>query len=141
MFGLLLIQNWLKFKVMMKKDTYTKIGGYFAVLASLSACATTPVPLGRVAVSAIAEDMNRNSASQSALLLELGSLKAGEKRNHGDMTIEAGAIYVAASGSRCRTVTMTVSDKATSMSKRLACVDGQDWFFSKDVFLAGTERD
>lgn len=78
-------------------------------------------------------------ADEQALLTALGELPAGEARDFGGWHVLAGDPYVAASGLVCRSVLQTSSTSGAGGLNRLACRDGQEWFFTPDVFAANPE--
>ena len=117
----------------MNKDSYIHTLVLSACLAALAGCATAPISVTAKSEQKMGHSDN-NDTSDSIILSKLASLKPGEILNVGSMTIKAGEIYTAASSSLCRSVSV-------GGSRRVACNDGQTWFFSEDVFLAGSARD
>lgn len=73
----------------------------------------------------------RNDAERD-VLRALPSLPSGTERNVSGITVTAEPAYVAASGKTCRALTLGSGQK--SPVSRLACSEGQAWFFVPGVF-------
>lgn len=102
--------------------------------ACLVACGGAPKPHPRDAADAA--DTGRvvpvRDASEQAILQQAGTLKAGQPRPIGGATVIAGATYASAvDGRTCRSLRIT---RKRSTEQRLACTEGQAWFFVPDVF-------
>ena len=76
-----------------------------------------------------------NNPVELAVLSEIPTLNTDAKGTVGNVTFIAGEAFAAASGLRCRPVTITENSPAGSIRGRMVCKNGQNWFFSKDVFL------
>lgn len=74
-------------------------------------------------------------AAEKELLSKIASMKSGDTRFVGDMKVMAGDIYIAASGTRCRQVTISPSTGMKNDALRLACENGTSWFFPENVFV------
>lgn len=109
--------------------------------ALLIACSSTPATSARDAADA--NDTGRKlvptSESERALLKQLSGLPNGKAQRVGDATIVAEPPYHAASGHLCRALSVTAGANQQA-SHRLACSDGQSWFFVPDVFGANVPR-
>lgn len=107
------------------------------LIALLTSCSSTPATSARDAADA--NDTGRKLAptgeSERALLRQLSGLPNGKAQRVGDATIVAEPLYHAASGRSCRALSVTPSAKQQA-THRLACSDGQSWFFVPDVFGA-----
>jgi hypothetical protein len=109
------------------------------VVCAAAGCASDPKPSARDAADAA--DTGRvlpaRNPSEQTILQHAGTLPAGVPRSLGGATVVAGAAYnSAASGRICRTLRIgpaTQSAKPLQSSQRLACTDGQAWFFVPDV--------
>ncbi len=75
---------------------------------------------------------------EAAILSVISTMKSGEKGTAGAVAYVVGNAYAAASGVLCKPVTI-IGD--SSAGARLACMHGQRWSFSNEVFLAGSDRD
>ncbi len=73
-----------------------------------------------------------NNPVEAAILSQISSMKTGEEGTVGDVTFIAGEAYTAASGRRCRPVTIT---DGRIRRGQLVCENGRGWFFSKRVFV------
>jgi hypothetical protein len=106
----------------------------WAALVTLAACSSAPPASARDVADA--NDTGRRVAATSdsdrALLNQLSALPNGRPQRVGDATVIADAPYSAASGRNCRALHLTTSH--SNQTKRLACSDGQLWFFVPDVF-------
>ena len=80
-----------------------------------------------------------SSSDETALLEKLDSLASGSKARVGGLTVVADRPYFAASGRTCRRVVISSGGRGGDRS-RLACKDGEAWFFAPDVFAPGTAR-
>lgn len=103
-------------------------------IASLSACAAQPPPSPRDVADANDTGMRlaANGDGERALLRELPKLPSGASQRVSDATVVAEPAYQAASGQTCRALHVTHGN--ASARHRLACTDGQSWFFVPDVF-------
>jgi len=84
------------------------------------------------------------NTSESTILLQISTMNVGEEAHVDGMVIVAGEIYTAASGSHCRSVTISSEvslDAISTVRERVACDNGHNWFFTKDIFLTVTESD
>ena len=101
----------------------------------LFACASAPSPSARDLADAndTGRRLNTSNAADAALLGQLSAWPDGATRRLGDATVIAQASYFAASGQTCRAVHLTPGQGRVSVD-RLACCEGQKWFFVPDVF-------
>ncbi|RLJ20557.1 hypothetical protein DJ030_06460 [bacterium endosymbiont of Escarpia laminata] len=113
-----------------------------ACLVSVTGCATS-----MSAPSAKTETLQKDVAAysvsnplESAILSEITTLNPGERGAVGSVMFVAGELYTAASGRRCRPVTITGNPSPGVTRGRVACNDGHNWFFSGDVFLTGSVK-
>lgn len=124
----------------MKIDTYIHTLVLSACLVALTGCATAEIsPIAKTVVQTSA--MDDKQAQNSVVLMQLASMKSGDRVNVGGMTIDAGETYTAASGSLCRHVMVSGGQDVAGGRRRVVCNNGQNWFFSEDVFLTGSSRD
>jgi len=104
-----------------------------ASAALLAACAATPQPTAREVADA--NDTGRRLTAQTdaerGVLREVASLPSGVARRVGNAQVTAESAYNSASGRTCRALALTISQHTVH---RLACSDGQAWFFVPDVF-------
>jgi hypothetical protein len=70
---------------------------------------------------------------ERAVLRALPSLKSGTPLKVSDMTVVAAPPYSSASGRTCRALSVT-GRASKEIAKRLACNNGQNWFFVPEVF-------
>ena len=102
-----------------------------AILALVgAACASTARP-PRSPAGPVVEPAD---AAERQLLARLEGLASGSTVQLEGRTFVAGDVYAAASGRRCRTLELTANGGA--QQTRLACHDGQAWFFAPDVLRA-----
>jgi hypothetical protein len=106
------------------------------VLALSAACASsTPKGADAQMLTDAADRGGRlepASDAERAVLQQLDALAPDQPRDSGTTTIVAGPEYEAASGRRCRAVHVTIS-KSRASQTRLACRDGNGWFYVPDV--------
>lgn len=69
--------------------------------------------------------------TEKSLLPQVGKLVANQATSVGGVSVVALAPYDAASGLRCRELLIGPPDQQVS---RLACADGESWFFVPSVF-------
>lgn len=80
------------------------------------------------------------SPAEAKVLEQLDAVAPGQPKAVGDLTVVADAPYHAASGKKCRQVTMTTKRSPKVSRTRLACNDGGAWQFVPNVFLAPSEQ-
>ena len=98
-------------------------------LVAITGCATSmdvesPAP--------IRQEMN--NPIDAEILSALRTLRDEEYRVVRNMIITPGATYLAASGARCRNVSIEDDSTTSPVIKRLACNSGENWFFPKDIY-------
>jgi hypothetical protein len=105
------------------------------LLALLVACSAQPPLSPRDAADAsdTGGTLRANNENERTLLKEVSVLPSGSARHVGDATVVAEPAYVSASGRTCRALNVTPGQTGET-SHRLACNDGQIWFFVPDVF-------
>ena len=79
------------------------------------------------------------SPSELKVLAVLGELVPGKTRTIGELSVVADAPYYAASGKTCRGVTLTSANPPKHSRTRLACKNGEAWYFAPSVFLAPSD--
>lgn len=116
------------------RDDRTRFACVCAVTALLFACSSTPLASARDIADAndTGPLLAGKSASDRALLGQLSGLPSGTPRRIGNELVVAEAPYSAASGRRCRVVHLSEAPAKSAIS-RLACSDGESWFFVPDV--------
>ncbi len=72
-----------------------------------------------------------SDATERAILQSLAELRPDTPRTVQGATVVVGGAYHAASGRTCRTVSITRGGKEQN---RLACSNGEEWFFVPNVF-------
>jgi hypothetical protein len=105
-------------------------------LVAITGCATSmdvepPAPISQ----------EINNPIDTEILSALRTLRDEEYRVVRNMIITQGATYLAASGVRCRNVSIENDSTTSLVIKRLACNSDENWFFSKDIFLMDFESD
>lgn len=109
------------------------------LLAAL-ACSSAPTPSARDVVDA--NDTGRtlagNNDTERALLARVGKLPSGNAQQIGGASVVAQPPYVAASGRTCRALLIAAAP-ARPAQHRLACSNGESWFFVPDVFGSSGE--
>ena len=76
--------------------------------------------------------------TEARILAAIPNMKPGAIAALGELTYVTGRTYTAASGRKCRPVTLT---RGMSERTRIACANGQQWFFSPEVFAADFNRE
>ena len=111
-----------------------------AILATAGCGAGTPEPDAQAVRDAAdtGGTVEPSSAEEQKVLDGLSDLAPGKTHNVGSLRVVADRPYFAASGRTCRRVTMTPGSGKASAATRLACTEGQKWFFVPDVFRAPT---
>ncbi|RDH85884.1 MAG: hypothetical protein DIZ78_09885 [endosymbiont of Escarpia spicata] len=111
-----------------------------ACLASVTGCATSmSAPLAKTeTVQKVVATYFVSNPLEAAILTEIPTMNPGESGAAGSVIFVAGELYAAASGRRCRPVTITMNPSSGITRGRVACNDGHNWFFSGDVFLTGS---
>lgn len=106
------------------------------LLLTLSGC-TAHAGLGKPAApyTVAGKHLAEQPAADQDILAKLASMQPGDTQAVGEVSIEAGQSYIAASGARCMPVTISRFDRPESARQRLACANGQSWFFSHNVFV------
>ncbi len=79
------------------------------------------------------------SQDESAVLAAMPRLSSGKPKTIGALVVIAEAPYFAASGRTCRTVRIKRKGQRAGRT-RLACEDGDAWFFAPSVMGAGANR-
>ena len=105
-----------------------------SLLVSLG-CAATPTPTAREVADAndTGRTVSAESDTERTLLAQVASFTTGTARRLGNATVVAEAPYTSASGRTCRALHLTTENPHNTLH-RLACSDGQAWFFVPDVF-------
>lgn len=104
------------------------------------ACAATPQPSAREVADAndTGQTLVGKTEQDRAVLREVAGLPSGVARRIGGTSVLAEAPYVAASGRTCRALQLSAQTPSPT-THRLACSDGQAWFFVPDVFGSSGE--
>lgn len=109
------------------------LAGCLAVVTGCASTASPPQDLGQ------SESVtNDRTPIESAILAEISAMKPGDSGEAENVSFIAGKTYTAASGKRCMSVTLTESPSAGGTKDRVACENGQHWYFPKDIFLTGS---
>lgn len=100
-------------------------------------CAAAPTPTAREVADAndTGRTLTATSETERKTLAQIANLGDGASRRVGNATVIAEAPYASASGRTCRAVHLTTENPHNTVH-RLACSDGQAWFFVPDVFGA-----
>jgi hypothetical protein len=112
-------------------------GGWSALLLLLLplACSSVRQPSARDVADA--NDTGRAvpavGATERQVLARVAGLPSGTATRVGDATVNAEALYSAASARSCRALHITLSASRPPVH-RVACSDGKAWFFVPDVF-------
>jgi len=116
-------------------------GLWAATLGGLLACSSVPPPSARDVADAndTGRALTAQSEAERAVLGHVASLPTDSPRRIGGLTVRAERPYPAASGRTCRTLHLSAAPGVTP-SARLACSDGNKWFFVPDVFATGREE-
>jgi hypothetical protein len=109
------------------------VGGCAASVDPVSAEIETPPPSEVVDYT--------NNTVESAILSRISYLAPGVESTAGDVSFIAGEAFASASGLRCRPVTITESSPTGTARERIVCINNQNWFFSRDIFLMDFESD
>lgn len=128
------------------KDVTKTMGGrafrpeLLACLLLPLACAATPQPSAREVADAndTGQALTAKTEQDRAVLREVAGLPSGVARRISGTDVIAEAPYVAASGRTCRALQLGAPTPAQT-THRLACSDGQSWFFVPDVFGSSSE--
>lgn len=79
--------------------------------------------------------------SEKTILRQVGELPTGVQRSIGDSTVVADAVYSAAvNGRKCRSLRIgpKLAAKDAPTRQRVACTEGEGWFFVPDVLGTDT---
>ena len=74
------------------------------------------------------------TAGERELLARMDDVPANERVTFGGQTFVVDEPYFAASGRRCRSVTVRPTLDADDVQVKLACEEGSGWVFVPDVF-------
>lgn len=97
-------------------------------------CGSAPKPAPRDAADAndTGGTVPARNPNEQTILQQLDRLPAGVPRSFGNATVVADAAYTsAASGRTCRA--LRIGQDKQAARQRLACTEGQAWFFVPDV--------
>lgn len=126
----------------MKSAKIIRLFSFMACLVLVTGCAatvgTTSLPIGMEQGKLIP---NSSNSVELAILSEVPVMSAGEDGVVNNIRFTVGETYTAASGRRCKPVTITGLLTANSTSGRVVCESDPNWFFSKDVFLTSSVSD
>lgn len=115
---------------------YSQPGVFCApLLLAALACSSAPAPSARDVVDAndTGRTLSGSSEGERALLARVAKLPSGSAQHVGGASVVAEQPYAAASGRTCRALHISAAP-ARPAQHRLACSNGESWFFVPDVF-------
>lgn len=110
----------------------------FAIVVSSCASASKPEPRDVADANDTGRTVGASNGLEREVLSAMPTLSEGKPKQLAGANVVAQSAYSAASGRLCRRVVMTT---ASAVKQRLACTNGDGWFFVPDVFAESERRE